>query len=544
MTENKHISGIIITLTAVAVLICFVAVCFSSELTKIMGGLKVNMAYETELFDTSKIMSVDIIMDDNDWNDMLLNAQTEQYYVCDVLVNGKKFNNVGIRPKGNSSLLCIVADKTSDRFSLKLEFDHFVEGQTCFGLDKLVLNNNFVDPTNMKEALIFDMYQFVDANAPLYNYAKVCRNGNYWGVYLALESIDESFMLRNYGTQDGELYKPEPAGMNMDEETDEEFPMSPVGANLEYATDSLYQYGSIWSTEVTRTTDKDRRRVVNALKNIKERNDIEKYMNVDNILRYMAVHTFAVNEDSLTDYMPHNYYLYEYDGQLDILPWDYNMSFGAMTLVEENNSTKMINYPIDSPFYYGMQFFGAILENEEYNARYHEYLQTLVDEYINGGRFDEFYSRTRSQIDTLVAQDPTAFYSAEEYDAAADMLYKTVKLRGDSIDGQLKGTIASTTEAQRSVKGKPTLLDASEIDLKVMGFMDDSIFENMTPEDADQELVMPPLPQRPVDPPSPANEILEITEGYSRKKVITLEICFGVMVVLVVALKFIKPKRT
>lgn len=544
MTENKHISGIIITLTAVAVLICFVAVCFSSELTKIMGGLKVNMAYETELFDTSKIMSVDIIMADDDWNDMLLNAQTEQYYVCDVLVNGKKFNNVGIRPKGNSSLLCIVADKTSDRFSLKLEFDHFVEGQTCFGLDKLVLNNNFVDPTNMKEALIFDMYQFVDANAPLYNYAKVCRNGNYWGVYLALESIDESFMLRNYGTQDGELYKPEPAGMNMDEETDEEFPMSPVGANLEYATDSLYQYGSIWSTEVTRTTDKDRRRVVNALKNIKERNDIEKYMNVDNILRYMAVHTFAVNEDSLTDYMPHNYYLYEYDGQLDILPWDYNMSFGAMTLVEENNSKKMINYPIDSPFYYGMQFFGAILENEEYNARYHEYLQTLVDEYINGGRFDEFYSRTRSQIDTLVAQDPTAFYSAEEYDAAANMLYKTVKLRGDSIDGQLKGTIASTTEAQRSVKGKPTLLDASEIDLKVMGFMDDSIFENMTPEDADQELVMPPLPQRPVDPPSPANEILEITEGYSRKKVITLEICFGVMVVLVVALKFIKPKRT
>ncbi len=544
MTENKHISGIIITLTAVAVLICFVAVCFSSELTKIMGGLKVNMAYETELFDTSKIMSVDIIMDDDDWNDMLLNAQTEQYYVCDVLVNGKKFNNVGIRPKGNSSLLCIVVDKTSDRFSLKLEFDHFVEGQTCFGLDKLVLNNNFVDPTNMKEALIFDMYQFVDANSPLYNYAKVCRNGNYWGVYLALESIDESFMLRNYGTQDGELYKPEPAGMNMDEETDEEFPMSPVGANLEYATDALYQYGSIWSTEVTRTTDKDHRRVVNALKNIKERNDIEKYMNVDNILRYMAVHTFAVNEDSLTDYMPHNYYLYEYDGQLDILPWDYNMSFGAMTLVEENNSKKMINYPIDSPFYYGMQFFGAILENEEYNARYHEYLQTIVDEYINGGRFDDFYSRTRSQIDTLVAQDPTAFYSAEEYDAAADMLYKTVKLRGDSIDGQLKGTIASATEAQRSVKGKPTLLDASEIDLKVMGFMDDSIFENMTPEDADQELVMPPLPQKPVDPPSPANEILEITEGYSRKKVITYEICFSVMVVLVVALKFIKPKRT
>ena len=109
MTENKHISGIIITLTAVAVLICFVAVCFSSELTKIMGGLKVNMAYETELFDTSKIMSVDIIMDDDDWNDMLLNAQTEQYYVCDVLVNGKKFNTRSFSPTGTHLSLAIMA---------------------------------------------------------------------------------------------------------------------------------------------------------------------------------------------------------------------------------------------------------------------------------------------------------------------------------------------------------------------------------------------------------------------------------------------------
>ena len=28
-------------------------------------------------------------------------------------------------------------------------------------------------------------------------------------VYLALEAVEESFMLRNYGTQDGELYKPD-----------------------------------------------------------------------------------------------------------------------------------------------------------------------------------------------------------------------------------------------------------------------------------------------------------------------------------------------
>ena len=44
----------------------------------------------------------------------------------------------------------------------------------------------------------------------------------------------------------------------------------------------------------------------------------------------MAVHEFVVNLDSLSGNMAHNYYLYENDGQLNIIPWDYNLSFGGM----------------------------------------------------------------------------------------------------------------------------------------------------------------------------------------------------------------------
>ena len=126
-----------------------------------------------------------------------------------MVVNGETFYGVGIRPKGNTSLTTIAADPTTDRYSFKLEFDHYVDGQTCFGLDKLVLNNNYADATNMKEALIYDMYQYLGADASLYNYAQISVNGEYWGVYLAIEAVEDSFMLRNYGTQDGELYKPD-----------------------------------------------------------------------------------------------------------------------------------------------------------------------------------------------------------------------------------------------------------------------------------------------------------------------------------------------
>ena len=584
MVTNKHMSKIIIVIMTVAVILCILAVGFSDKLTGLLGDRTVKMEYETELFDTDEIISVDIRMDEEEWDKMLKNATSEEYYVCDVVVNGKTYKNVAIRPKGNTSLSSIAMDPDTDRYSLKLEFDHFVEGQTCYGLDKLILNNNYADATNMKEAVIYDMFQYIGAEASLYNYAEVSLNGEYWGVYLALEAVEKSFMLRNFGTQDGELYKPDsmemgggksssggpgggpgkpgmappsgdeaggppsgdfpgggfpggdfdpenmpdmenfdpdnmPEGMpgmgdfdpdNMpegmpggdfpgferaeSEGTDSDdaskeaaggdsqrdgddagsdrrpggggFSMGGNGANLNYADDDLDSYSTIWDGEITGTSKADHRRVVTALKNISEGTDIEKYLDVDNILKYMAVHTFSVNMDSLSGSMAHNYYLYEYNGQLNMFPWDYNLAFGGMSMGKSGDATEMVNDAIDTPFA-GTDFFDALLENEEYLEIYHEYLRQLAEEYVEGGRFEEVYTRIRSQIDELVETDPTAFYDYEEYQAGAQMLYDTVLLRAQSVLGQLNGTIPSTDDGQR--EDSSSLIDASGIDTDVMG---------------------------------------------------------------------------
>ena len=528
MINNKHTPKIIIALVSVAVLFCLLAQVYSEKLTKILGGTGVTMEYETKLFNTDELISVDIQMDEDEWNKMLADAISEEYYTCDVVINGQTLKSVAIRPKGNTSLSSIVNNPDTDRYSLKLEFDHFVDGQTCFGLDKLILNNNFADATNMKEAIIYDMFNYLDADASLYNYAKVSLNGEYWGVYLALEGVEDSFMLRNFGTQDGELYKPDsmefggggdrPSGdfkpgdgdmpdmgdfdpenmpdmgdfnpgdmpdmgdfdpdnkperpdSDSDENSDDRkgpgsFSMgSKGGANLNYIDDDLDSYSTIWNGAVSDTSKGDRRRVVTALKNISEGTDLEKYLDVDNILKYMAVHTFSVNMDSLSGNMAHNYYLYEYDGQLNIFPWDYNLSLGGMNM-GGGSATDTVNDAIDTPFA-GTEFFDALLENEEYRKKYHEYLRILVEEYVEGGRFDEVYDRIRLQIDELVETDPTAFFEYDEYLKGAETLYKTVKLRAESIKGQLDGTIPSTDEGQRA--DDSALVDASDIDLSVMG---------------------------------------------------------------------------
>ena len=615
MVTNKHFSKGIVVVMAVAVVLCFLAMAFADELSLLLGGTGVKMEYESKLFNTDEIISVDIEMDEDEWNNMLSGAMTEEYYVCDVVINGKSVKNVAIRPKGNTSLSAIAMDPDNDRYSLKLEFDHFVDGQTCYGLDKLILNNNYADATNMKEALIYDMYQFIGAESSLYNYAKVNVNGEYWGVYLALEAVEESFQLRNFGTQDGELYKPDsmemgggsssssstksskpdmgnvdfsqfagktppsssdgsrpsrsssdsdssdaasdsrssfggfsfdpgnmpeggsfdpsnmpdmgsfdfsnmpegfdpnnmpdggsfdPSGSSTDssdatsEPTTEKaesnssekaddaksgssrsgFSKRGNGANLNYTDDELDSYSTIWDGAITGTSKADHRRVVTALKNISEGTNLEEYLDVDNVLKYMAVHTFSVNMDSLSGSMAHNYYLYEYEGQLNLFPWDYNLSFGGMSMGSGGDGTSVVNDAIDTPFS-GTHFFDALLENEEYLARYHAYLQQLVDEYVNGGRLDETYNRIRSQIDALVETDPNAMYTYEQYQTAAPLLYEVIKLRAQSIDGQLNGTIPSTDEGQR--EDDSALIDASHIDVSAMGKFNMGGFQNGSP---------------------------------------------------------------
>ncbi len=560
MIANKHITKIVAVITALAVLLCLTGVIFAEDLVAAFGGEGVTMEYESALFDTSEVMTVNIIMAESEWQNMLDNAMSEVYYQCDVEINGNMFYRVGIRPKGNTSLSTIANDPTTNRYSFKLEFDQYVSGQTCYGLDKLILNNNYADTTNMKEALIYDMYAYIGADASLYNYAKISVNGEYFGVYLALEAVEDSFLLRNYGVESGELYKPESMNMggggdrknmdfgNMNPEdmpggnmnfgdrgnkgemggtssgftqfgsTNEDssskgtrpsmgnmpnggampdmgempegfdasqfegempdmsemfggggnggFSMGGGGANLNYSNDSLDSYSTIWEGEVGGTSDTDHRRVVTALKNIDQGTALETYMDIDNLLKYMAVHIFSVNDDSLSGSMAHNYYLYEADGQLNIIPWDYNLALGGMGMGGGDSATGVVNEAIDDAFS-GTKFFDTLMANEDYHAQYYAVMQKLV-EYLLGDEFESFYNRTRAQIDALVETDPNAFYTYEEYLTAVETFYELVKLRGQSIDGQLNGTIPSTATEQRS---SDALIDASHLDISTLGSM-------------------------------------------------------------------------
>ena len=162
--------------------------------------------YESTLFDTSYVHQIDIVM--NDWEGFLETCENEEYATCTVVVDGKKHANIAIRAKGNTSLSS-VKSMGSQRYSFKLEFDHYESGKSLDGLDKLCLNNLIQDNIMMKDYVVYTMMREFGADAPLCSFAYLTVNGEDWGLYLAVEGVEDSFLARNYGADPGELYKPD-----------------------------------------------------------------------------------------------------------------------------------------------------------------------------------------------------------------------------------------------------------------------------------------------------------------------------------------------
>ena len=205
MSKHKYTTAICVVITIVTVLITAI---FGVSSSFGMQKVQYQPAYENKLFDTSKVHTINIIVKESDWDNLLDNALAKEYIPCSVVIDGETVKNVGIRTKGNSTLASI-ASSTSNRYSFKVEFDHYEKGQNYLGLDKLSLNNIAQDNTYMKDYVSYQMMNMMGVDSPLSSFIWVTINGEDWGLYLAVEGVEEAFSKRVYGNQKAQIYKPD-----------------------------------------------------------------------------------------------------------------------------------------------------------------------------------------------------------------------------------------------------------------------------------------------------------------------------------------------
>lgn len=715
MSTHKHFDKICCVVLALTLILS--AVFVNAEKLGVKKASTV-MGYETTIFDNSKVHTIDIIMDN--WDEFLDSCTSEEYFTCSIVIDNEAFKNVAIRGKGNTSLSS-VASYGNDRYSFKVEFDHYDNTSTYHGLDKLVLNNVIQDNTYMKDYLTYQLMNKMGVAAPLCSYAYITVNGEDWGLYLAVEGVEEAFLQRNYGKDYGELYKPDsmnmgggrgngkdfdidafmgsdksdsaetttqvtttqpdttttvpttenttttestttttaptypsmpegmtppdsmtppqgggnpfgggelpegftfpegmtppdmgdifggemPEGMtppdmggqrppqgggerpnlsdilgvstdsssslqvmqlsssssfappsggnppsgfdmpsmgnmggfnfdfNIDEETvrkafrelgldeslldgvdfdnismndvmtlmaklDEDtiqklmekimgsgmsgmpsfggdmpggfggFGMGSSDVKLQYIDDDADSYQNIFGSAKTDVSKADENRLIEALRKLSNGEDLENTVDIEAVINYFVVHNFVVNGDSYTGSMIHNYYLYENGGQMQMIPWDYNLAFGSF--MSMGSATSSVNDPIDTPLSVGSgdrPMIDWIFSSEEYTELYHQYFSEFISEYFESGYFEEFFDNTVAMISPYIEKDPTKFCTYEDFEKGSAVLREFCMLRAESVRGQLNGTIGKTSATQVS----SILVDTSNLNTSDMGSM-------------------------------------------------------------------------
>ncbi len=435
--------------------------------------------YEKKLFsDEDQVHQIEITAKEGDWEEMLQNAMAEEYIPCDVEIDGEQWTHAAIRPKGNTSLSTVEASG-SDRYSLKIEFDHYEEGQSCYGLDKLCLNNLIQDNTCLKDFAAYQMMNSIGAYAPLCSYAFLTVNGEPWGLYLAVEAVEESFCERVYGEDYGSLYKPDSMDMGAGRGAQAGKggdPMSGTASQdltLSYLDDSPESYPDLFDSAVFSIDTKDEKRLINVLKQLSA-GDTESSLDREEVLRYFAAHNFLLNEDSYTGNLLHNYYLHEENGKLSMIAWDYNLAFGGMSMGGKGQDAEsLINSPIDSPVSGGSleerPMISWIFSQEESLEEYHRVLKEWIESYFESGYFETMLRKVTAAIAPYVKQDPTAFCTYEEFEKGSETLLEFCLKRAESVLGQLKGEIPSTEEGQK--EDSSSFVDAGDLVISDMGGM-------------------------------------------------------------------------
>ncbi len=148
--------------------------------------------------------------------------------------------------------------------------------------------------------------------------------------------------------------------------------------------------------------------------------EIEKVLDVDETLRFLAVSALIVHLDNYIG-MGHNYYLYNNNSKFVVIPWDLNMAFGTFNSGLDLDG--LVNFYIDEPTSGEVAqrpLVARLLAHEPYLETYHSYLDELLD-----GPFDiEHMNRRISQLATMVrpyvAADELKFFTEAQFEAGIE----------------------------------------------------------------------------------------------------------------------------
>lgn len=274
------------------------------------------------------------------------------YRPCTMVFEGKTWYHVGLRFKGNSSLNASWRSG-SYKLPLRITFDQFedefpeIDDQRFYGFQKVSMSSNYSDESFLREKVAADIFRDAGVPAPHTAFYRVFidygEGSKYFGLYTMVEIPDKPMLETQFSNNGGNLYKPTGSGATFSRYVEEDFDKENNEDEADYS-DVRALYDALHADRADAAA---------------WRSGLEKTLNVDGFLRWLAVNTTIQNWDTY-GLMSQNYYLYNdpADSQLHWIPYDNNMALsGGRALSFELNvrdTWPLIRYLIDDPVYHAI----------------------------------------------------------------------------------------------------------------------------------------------------------------------------------------------
>src|SRR5262249_18456492 len=225
--------------------------------------------------------------------------------------NGQVVRNVGIRSRGQAS-------RSATKPSLRVDFNRYTANQTLLDLKSVVLRNNATDFSSMHERISMLLNARLGLPAPRVAHARLYINNNSQGFYSIVESIDKSFLSRNFDEDEGYLYKYDRLP------TDQPY-------YLEYLGGAASLYSPHPFNPETHEDNPKPQPIADFVRTVHDASDdafpsaVAQYLDVNEFIRYDAVTVYMADQDGfLGDWGMNNFDLYQLQGKLVhvFIPWD------------------------------------------------------------------------------------------------------------------------------------------------------------------------------------------------------------------------------
>lgn len=309
---------------------------------------------------------------------------------------GRRYAPVGVRVKGENSYLPI-----TQKASLKVSFDRYVDGGVFLGMEEITLNNMSNDYSMMHERVAYWMYRAAGVPAARANHAWVTMNGDGYGLFTNVETVNEDLIRRWYTNPDGTLFE-----------------VHDVDFKDAYIEDFTLEYGPDDREALQAVADAMELEGALAVAAAAERLDWESY------LAYWAVGAVVGQYDAYPYGVPGDdchVFLDPEDGRLDFLPHGVDETFYSES------------YPVTAV--YGV-LSTRCLEDPSCEARFVELIWAF-QEIAEDAELYAFAARVREQIERLAVADPNRPYEMDTVEAYQDAMLEFIEERSEDLEDQL-----------------------------------------------------------------------------------------------------------